>query len=210
MKLATVILALSCVAGATSATATTITFDDFNNDNVIPLPDTYAGLNWNNFYVIPGPDYINPASDYGDGVVSPKNVAFNGSGRPATISSGSPFTLNSGYFTAPFMDDLTVEVTGFDGATQLYTTSFVVDTSGPMLVTFDWTGLSKVTFATSGGTVHPGFGGSFPSFSLDNLTVDEPVASVPEPATWALAIAGFGLAGGALRRRAARLKLVFA
>jgi len=26
-------------------------------------------------------------------------------------------------------------------------------------------------------------------------------ASVPEPASWALMIAGFGLAGGALRRR---------
>ena len=32
-----------------------------------------------------------------------------------------------------------------------------------------------------------------------------PVAAVPEPATWAMMIAGFGLAGAAMRRRAPRV-----
>jgi hypothetical protein len=32
--------------------------------------------------------------------------------------------------------------------------------------------------------------------ALDNVS-----AAVPEPATWAMLIAGFGLVGGALRRR---------
>ena len=34
---------------------------------------------------------------------------------------------------------------------------------------------------------------------LDNLSLD--ITAVPEPATWAMMIGGFGLAGGALRRR---------
>lgn len=41
--------------------------------------------------------------------------------------------------------------------------------------------------------------------ALDNVSI----AAVPEPATWALFILGFGLVGGALRRRPARAPLVF-
>jgi hypothetical protein len=38
---------------------------------------------------------------------------------------------------------------------------------------------------------------------LDNYTVTIALAgAVPEPATWAMMIGGFGLVGGALRRRA--------
>lgn len=44
----------------------------------------------------------------------------------------------------------------------------------------------------------PGF------FLLDNVSVtalNPPATPIPEPATWAMLIAGFGVAGGALRRR---------
>lgn len=34
--------------------------------------------------------------------------------------------------------------------------------------------------------------------------VDGPIGAVPEPASWAMMIAGFGLAGAAMRRRARR------
>lgn len=38
-------------------------------------------------------------------------------------------------------------------------------------------------------------------FKLSSITVSEPaVAAVPEPASWAMMIGGFGLAGGAMRR----------
>ena len=38
---------------------------------------------------------------------------------------------------------------------------------------------------------------------VDDVVIDADVGGVPEPATWALMIAGFGLAGSALRRRVA-------
>lgn len=36
---------------------------------------------------------------------------------------------------------------------------------------------------------------------LDNILVQSTPMGVPEPTSWALMILGFGLAGGALRRR---------
>jgi hypothetical protein len=42
-----------------------------------------------------------------------------------------------------------------------------------------------------------------PGLAIDNFTFDDNIQSnfVPEPATWAMMIAGFGMVGGALRRR---------
>ena len=52
-----------------------------------------------------------------------------------------------------------------------------------------------------------GPGGADAGLALDDLTLTATTgatAAVPEPATWAMMIAGFGLMGGALRRRAGR------
>ena len=40
-----------------------------------------------------------------------------------------------------------------------------------------------------------------PGVVFDNITVATPTSAVPEPATWAMMITGFGLAGGAIRAR---------
>jgi hypothetical protein len=51
-----------------------------------------------------------------------------------------------------------------------------------------------------------------PGFTFDSAQVFAlaGTAAVPEPATWAMLIAGFGLVGGAARRRRARVKVSFA
>lgn len=61
---------------------------------------------------------------------------------------------------------------------------------------------TSVTFALVGAP-----GGILEPFGIDNVRSNAGVAAVPEPASWAMMIAGFGLAGAALRRRG---RLVFA
>ena len=61
---------------------------------------------------------------------------------------------------------------------------------------FTATATSQVLTFLASGTP----GGAPPISFLDGVTLE---AAVPEPATWALMIGGFGLVGGAMRRRAA-------
>ncbi|QDZ08990.1 PEP-CTERM sorting domain-containing protein [Sphingomonas panacisoli] len=76
----------------------------------------------------------------------------------------------------------------------------------------DFTGSSWATFAHTGSNLTVGFraagggwqGGSDESWGLDNFSVTlngNANGAVPEPATWAMMVMGFGAVGGALRSR---------
>ena len=45
---------------------------------------------------------------------------------------------------------------------------------------------------------------------LDNITLSAVTSAVPEPATWAMMITGFGLAGSAIRRRRQQVAMAYA
>jgi hypothetical protein len=89
-------------------------------------------------------------------------------------------TVNAGSSTAQF---LTLDTTFFSQTA-------LVNLAGPMTNAGGTIGLTSGTYGSS--TLRSG------------QSISAPVPSVPEPASWALMIAGFGIAGGALRRRAAR------
>ena len=195
LKIITSLVAFAALSGA--AHATTLTFDDLVGEQQIA--NGYAGLDWSNFFVLPGTQ--DGPSGYENGTVSTPNVAYNAFGNPASISADtSPFSLNSGYFTAAWNDGLTVSVVGQVGGVDTYSTSFEIDTQAAVLETFNWADLSSVTFTSFGGTNH-GYNGTGPHFALDNLTVNV-TGAVPEPATWAMMLAGFGMIGMAMRKPA--------
>lgn len=184
------ILSAACLATLTAASlpaaAALLTFDDRSSD-IYAINNGYQGFNWDNFWTLDGAAN-HPGSGYDNGTVSLNNVAFNAYGDPATISNAGGFTLNNGYFTAAWDNGLTVWAVGTTLDNQTLNHQFTLNTDGPTNILFNWENLASVTFSTSST-----------QFALDNLTVNEAIGAVPEPAT--LAILGLGLLGFAAARR---------
>jgi hypothetical protein len=192
-------LVLLCASTFASADPITITFDELPG-NITPIPNGYQGFNWSSF------GDLNPLventcpSGYCNAIVSSPNVAYNARGEVAfmSLAGEGTFTLNHGYFAGAWNDGLTINVQGFAGGatgTKLDDTTFVVDTSGPTLETFNWSGIDTVRFFSFGGVPHPGYAGAGTHFVLDNLAVD----TTPEPTS--LMLLATGVAAVALRRR---------
>ena len=207
MKIALLALALTT---AMPVAAITLTFEDLpapdnmGQESAIDVP--YDGFTFSNFDRLDTTSF--PASGYHSGVVSGTNVAFNGSGRTASaVSAATPFSLTSGYFAAAWNDGLTIQLTGKLAGATVFTQSFVVDTSHVSFEILDPALIDTVVFTASGGVHHAGWNyGLGTQLSLDDLTINGTVngtgsgETVPEPAVWAMMVAGFGLVGGALRR----------
>ena len=179
-------LTLGFAAGSASAQeiALNTNFDDINTGGYYSyINNGYAGVNWSNFYAI-NSGYL-PGTGYQTGVVSQPNGAFDGSGSSASIDStpGNTFYLGNAYFTAAWWNETVTAVGNFG----LYSTTFAVNTAGPVNVAFNWANLTDVTFTPNGGS----------QFVVDNI-------ATPIPA--ALWLVGSGLAGvfGFARRKAGK------
>jgi hypothetical protein len=182
-----IILSVVFIAVSSFAQSTLITFDEFDaSTGRVRIPNGYQGLNWANFFAFPGAPYTDPG--YQAALVSGPNVAFNGGGAPADISSTSTFSLVSGYFTGVFNDGMSLEVQGYDGATLLYEQTYTISLNEPRdYIVFNFNGITDAHFISSGGTADPNNGGGFGfEFAVDNLTI----STVPEPSC--LALVGLG------------------
>jgi hypothetical protein len=194
------------IATAAPVLATIINFDDLNySDQAIPgYPSSYSGLYWANVYVYNATDNPeNLTSGYQYSVISPKNVAFNGSGSSITISSNTPFTLNSAYLTSVWRDNLQVEVIGSLLGTPIYDQTFILSATANMLEPFNYVGVDSVEFIPSGGTFHDGYKfDAGPYFAMDDVNIDlVQLFAVPEPGTWLAAALALGVIGFSQRKR---------
>lgn len=150
-----------------------------------------------------GPDgaYVFSMADYGTGVARALNVKVlgligvflgdnvpTGATQPASLdfASGLDFaTLAPGLAQMFWIGD---GVTGTGtGATQVFTAP---------------TGATRLFLGTVDGF---SWNDNTGTYAVTANYTGAPVAGVPEPATWALLIGGFGFVGGALRRRTAML-----
>lgn len=169
-----VLLAFACPGS--EATTNLIDFDDLGDatgTSGIQVTNGYGNshFTWDNFYVVDGVNEIANPSGFEAGVVSANNVAFNGAGSAATLSSSRAFTLFSAYLTAAWNDGLNLEVQGYNSGSLIYDNTFTLSATAPSLITFNYFGVDQVVLTSSGGTQNTNYSGAGVEFVMDNLVV---------------------------------------
>lgn len=218
------------LAFAAPAHATNVFFDNFDNENGGNSQFNYTTFANFNVTGGGAPDIIASGSFFncpGPGSC----VDLDGTPGPATLTSIASFAFNAGDTVRlsfvlggnqrpgndPGPDDWFAGF-NFSDSTQMLNYGFNfsgsdivvfpditttgVTTSTSILATDPF--LTRSIFFTAGnaGTLTFSIGtGSGDNFGpiLDDVSLD--IAAVPEPATWTMMIAGFGLAGASIRRR---------
>lgn len=195
-KVSAALLASTLLFG--TANAATINFGSFTAGTV--LTNQVAGLT---FSMSGGPTTATaPIVGYGyfDAVLSLNNSGNFGSGTDgyptgATVTidfasavSGVSFTFNN-YGNNTGNDSI---YQAFDAANALISSGSLANVNGFSLVNVAGSGIKSLVISNGSG------GGYNWVYGVGELTYN---GGVPEPAAWAMMLAGFGLVGAAMRRR---------
>jgi hypothetical protein len=193
------ILAILLGSAAVPAQALTITFEGQGN-NFQPA-QAYSGYDFN--FTTSGWGVFDDSFDPGLYTSNGTARLILSGGTPGRVrisqQGGGLFSLNGA--------DVAVGIVGAQGGMTVtgtfadlttVSTSFDVGASFQSRQFAGFTNLIAVTFAER---EQVGFGAY--GIGVDNIVIDQAV--VPEPATWAMMIAGFGLVGAGLRRRKAAI-----
>jgi hypothetical protein len=176
------------LASAASAAPTVIDFDDIVGTD-IKLPSGYGGVHWGDAF-----------------------LAYDQAAAPFTPHSGTGaayFNYVDGGMTAgkyytksvTFDADILFQGAWFAGDADQVRFAFYRD--GVLLGTGDWLftdGTSKFLKGFDFAVDEIRLTGAAGRFVMDDFAYDI-ATGVPEPASWAMMLGGFGLAGGAIRRR---------
>ncbi|WP_108810798.1 PEPxxWA-CTERM sorting domain-containing protein [Sphingorhabdus sp. Alg231-15] len=187
--------AVAAMALAAPAQAAVISFDDLGGSN----GDVFTGPYMEDGFtvdtaggdVFEGHIFGNPAPSLVVGSV------FGGGSFGVVRVVGGIFNFNSFDFVSQGAAG-DYQVNGFLGGNSVFSLNGSLSPSGFTTIAGVGGNIDELDFIlTANGT----------SVNLDNIDVS---TAVPEPATWAFMILGFGAIGGALRRRKANVKVSYA
>src|SRR5260370_32473523 len=149
----------------TNITTKTLTFDDVSPYEYVIISNGYGGLQWTNFFIQNG----SRSPGFDRGAVSQPNVALDGFGDPASISSDALFSLKSAYLTAVYVNSQRISVQGFRNGSLIYNNTYDVNDNAPTLFHFNYRGGDRVTFGIT----------QYPTgiFAMDNLVISSAVDS---------------------------------
>lgn len=130
----------------------------------------------------------------------------NSTGQPVTIGAITEFGYQdaANRDTADFTDTQLIirdQVLSFNAAPWEQTFTLVGGPVFSSLALVSDTFAPGLTFGLNAGTITINWAGILTAPHDFRAVFDVGVAAIPEPATWAMMIAGFGLAGAAMRRR---------
>ncbi|MBX3483050.1 PEPxxWA-CTERM sorting domain-containing protein [Phenylobacterium sp.] len=170
----------------------------FSYGNVV-FNATFGETSYTNYDSWNGSDYIYSFGDpdttsYGQTFFAPGGALTSFNFLIYNYSSGGGGGCGEVCAASAGPVDANFVIAAFDGSRPvgpvLYTTSTVI----PVGDTFAWTNIGDFNVQLQQGQQYIAF--------LTTANIDS-TGGVPEPATWALMIGGFGLAGAGLRRRRA-------
>jgi hypothetical protein len=196
--LASVAAAAVALSMASSAKAITIDFDEFGPpdvtccyaDTTVLGPIIYASLTVQDGAA--SGQVMNGDLGWSSTQTSGDNLFGTLTGSMHFLFNADVFGVNFDLINGTSADDFTVTV--FDASDLLIDTAVVgmgnyATSEGVQHVSFANTGVRRVEILGSD------------NFAVDTINFNGRAGPVPEPATWALMIGGFGLAGATLRRR---------
>jgi PEP-CTERM motif-containing protein len=175
--------------------AEVITFNSLPG-NGTPIPNGFAGMDWNNFYDM---STLKTAAEQVDNVPPVSNAglvfAYNNGAGPASFSSPDAFTFTSAMLSTDGTKSMVIEVLGLLNGSVVDRLNLALDSAVPVQENFDWSGIDGVQFIVP----QPGTGENRTiQFALDQVVINTP--AVPEPATLLLLGSGLGLVYTQARR----------
>lgn len=209
-------LAASALAFSASANASPfVFFDDFNGENA--ANGGVSVLNYDDFihFDVTGQVDLVKSGDFGIACVGGTGlcVDLDGSSGPGSLitnftffyAAGDTVTLSfaiSGNQRGGGPDEWFAALDSSDG---IFSTGGIVNWNDPFATySISFTGMSDGQASFSFGTTS---GDSIGPILDDIIAGVSPPGAVPEPASWAMMIGGFALAGVAMRRRKAAARL---
>ncbi len=187
IAVATPVCAVEFIANGNFETGNIAGWTATGNLGVAPTP----------FFGISDPAYGSYALDFNGGNTTPNGVLS----QTITTSAGQAYNFSFNYgVTSGGNQSLLAEIVDSTSFAVISSTTVFTTSSSPTLYSATFNALSSGTIVRFSDVATNPTNGQ--DVVIDNVSVTGPaIAAVPEPASWALMIVGFGLVGVNARRR---------